>query len=194
MAGAAGVLMVAWVAAACGGSQDPTVAGGVTTSAPTAASSTTMPVREIPGVQTFAITIVDHVTGSVTYAETPPVAGAHAATPQNCGFYSAPVANEAAVHSLEHGVIWITYRAGLAQTEIDRLRTLAAQPKILVSMWPAESATPLPAPVVASAWNRQLRLDSASDPRLAEFISAFRSGPQSPEPLAGCTGGVGVPG
>lgn len=44
----------------------------------------------------------------------------------------------------------------------------------------------LDSPVVASAWGRQLRLDSADDDRLDQFISAFRDGQQSPEPHAAC--------
>jgi hypothetical protein len=51
----------------------------------------------------------------------------------------------------------------------------------------------LPSPVVASAWGKQLRLDGAGDPRLERFVSAFQQGPQTPEPGAACTGGVGEP-
>jgi hypothetical protein len=59
---------------------------------------------------------------------------------------------------------------------------------VLVSPYPD-----LPAPVVASAWGKQLQLDSANDPRLEQFVSAFREGPQTPEPGAPCTGGTGNP-
>lgn len=47
----------------------------------------------------------------------------------------------------------------------------------------------LPSAVVASAWGKQLALPSADDPRIAEFVRAFRAGPQTPEPGAPCTGG-----
>ncbi|MPZ29305.1 MAG: DUF3105 domain-containing protein, partial [Micromonosporaceae bacterium] len=49
------------------------------------------------------------------------------------------------------------------------------------------------APVVASAWGKQLPLDSADDPRLKEFVRTFAQGPQTPEPGAPCTGGAGEP-
>jgi hypothetical protein len=29
---------------------------------------------------------------------------------QNCGFHSDPVRNETAVHSMEHGAVWVSYR------------------------------------------------------------------------------------
>jgi hypothetical protein len=51
----------------------------------------------------------------------------------------------------------------------------------------------LPAPVVATAWGRQLRLPSANDPRLAEFLAAFRDGSQAPESGGFCEGGIGTP-
>jgi hypothetical protein len=122
----------------------------------------------------------------VAYAEHPPVGGVHNPVWQDCGFYAEPVANENAVHSLEHGAVWITYAPDLPQDQVATLRELAErQSHILVS--PMED---LPSPMVASAWNRQLALDGADDPRLEEFIRAFRLSPQAPEPGAACTGGT----
>jgi hypothetical protein len=46
---------------------------------------------------------------------------------------------------------------------------------------------------VASAWGYQVKLDSASDPRLEQFIRTFEQGPQTPEPGAACVGGTGTP-
>jgi len=141
------------------------------------------------GVQSFAVTDRTHVDGPVDYPQVPPVAGDHAPIWQNCGFYDQPVVEENAVHSLEHGAVWITYRPDLTETQIGTLYALAQRdPYVLVSPYPD-----LPAPVVASAWNHQLRLDTAADPRLAQFVSAFRLGPQAPEPGGACTGGTGVP-
>jgi len=85
---------------------------------------------------------------------------------------------------MQHGAVWITYRPGLGEADVNRLRELATG-YVLVSPFDG-----LPSPVVASAWGRQLRLDSAQDPRLGAFIDAFRRGPQTPEPGAPCTGGA----
>src|SRR5207248_375053 len=74
------------------------------------------------GVQSYAVTSRLHVRTPVSYAQNPPVGGNHAALWQNCGFYSSPVANENAVHSLEHGAVWITYRPGLGGRQVDVLR------------------------------------------------------------------------
>ncbi len=48
----------------------------------------------------------------------------------------------------------------------------------------------LPAKVVATAWGKQLYLDSVDDPRLAEFITTFEHGPQTPESGVVCQGGT----
>lgn len=131
-----------------------------------------------------------HAQGTLSYEQTPPAGGTHNPAWQNCGYYSAPVANENAVHSLEHGAVWITYRPDLPQSQITTLRQLAQnQTYVLVSPYPD-----LPSPVVASAWGKQQRLSSADDPGLESFVGDFRQGPQTPERGAPCTGGIGQPG
>ena len=142
------------------------------------------------GVTSFSNLSRAHTDKPVTYPQTPPVGGPHDPVWQNCGFYSKPVRNENAVHSLEHGAVWITYRPDLPGGQVETLRDLAhRQTYILVSPYPG-----LPSPVVASAWGKQLKLDSADDPRLEQFVSTYRQGPQTPEPGAACSGGVGSPG
>jgi Protein of unknown function (DUF3105) len=130
-----------------------------------------------------------HTSGVVNYEQRPPAGGEHNPVWQNCGYYSEPVRDENAVHSLEHGAIWIAYSPDLPQDEVETLRDLAQnQTYILVS--PYED---LPSPVVATAWGKQLQLESADDPDLEGFIGAFRQGPDTPEPGAACTGGIGQP-
>jgi len=141
------------------------------------------------GVQSYQVSTRNHVLGDVAYAQTPPVGGDHAPIWQNCKFYDRPIANENGVHSLEHGAVWITYRPNLPQQQLDLLRRLASrQTYVLISPFPD-----LPAPVVASAWGRQLRLASATDRRLDQFVRAFRLGDQAPERGGGCTGGIDAP-
>jgi hypothetical protein len=138
------------------------------------------------GTQTFEIASNDHTTDPVNYAQNPPAGGPHNPIWQNCGYYAAPVADEHAVHSLEHGAVWITYQPDLPQEQVSALRELAdSQSYILVS--PRDN---LPSPVVASSWGHQIQLDSANDPRLQQFVRAFRLSPNVPEPGASCFGGT----
>ena len=140
-------------------------------------------------IQTFQVISREHVDQPVTYDPLPPVGGDHAPIWQNCGFYDAPVPSENAVHSMEHGAVWITYSPDLPANQVSTLRRLAyRQPYVLVSPHPD-----LPAPVVASAWGTQLYLESAQDPDLEAFIRAYRLGEQAPEPGEPCIDGVGSP-
>jgi hypothetical protein len=130
-----------------------------------------------------------HTEAEVAYEQSPPAGGEHNDVWQNCGYYAEPVRDENAVHSLEHGAVWITYSPDLSEDEVERLRDIAeSQTYVLVS--PYEG---LPTPVVASAWGKQLSLQSAEDADLERFIGAYRQGPQTPEPGAVCTGGIGRP-
>lgn len=142
--------------------------------------------RPPDGVQEFDNLSRTHTNEPVQYAQVPPVGGEHNPVWQNCGFYPAPVNNENAVHSLEHGAVWITFQPDIDQVEIDRLRDLAEQSYVLVSPYPEG----LPSPIVASAWGKQMTFDTADDPDLDRFLSAFRQGPQTPEPGAACHAGT----
>jgi hypothetical protein len=144
---------------------------------------------EIAGVQEFGSLSRDHTEEPVTYPQTPPVGGAHHATWQTCGAYSQPVANNHAVHSLEHGAVWITYRPDLPAEQVEQLRGLVqGRGHALLSPYPD-----LPSPVVASAWGLQLKVDSAGDARLAQFLDKYERGRQTPEPGASCRGGISTP-
>ncbi len=126
-----------------------------------------------------------HVTTAVTYAQTPPAGGEHAPVWLNCGTYPKPVPNENAVHAMEHGAVWVTYRPDLPAAQVQQLRQAIPDTYAVLSPYPG-----LPAPVVASAWGKQLALTGPDDPRLDAFVRAYRQGPQTPEPGAACTGGT----
>ena len=148
----------------------------------------------IAGVQSFSGLSRTHVQGKVSYPQTPPTGGKHSSVWLNCGIYTSLVPNENAVHSMEHGAAWITYRPNLPAGGVTALQNLVrGEPQSKRSYAILSPYPGLPAAVVASAWGKQLRLSSASDPRLGQFITAYAQGPQVPEPGAACSGGVGTP-
>lgn len=141
------------------------------------------------GTEEYEVASASHVSDDVDYPQRPPAGGDHDAAWQNCGSYREPVREENAVHSLEHGAVWITYQPGLATDAVKALEGLAGgETHVLVT--PFEG---LEVPVVASAWGRQLQLNDADDPRLDAFVQAFQQGPQTPELGASCSGAVGDP-
>ncbi len=145
----------------------------------------------IKGVKCYKETRLHKPNQTINYAQTPPAGGDHDPTWLNCGIYTQPVRNENAVHDLEHGAVWITYRPDLAAADVATLTTLVkAKTKGYLDLSPYPN---LPTPVVASAWGVQLKLQSVSDPRLAQFVDKYQLGPTAPERGASCTGGTGTP-
>ena len=143
----------------------------------------------IEGVETFD-NGTDHVTGEVDYPQNPPAGGPHNQAWLNCGVYDQVQVDEHAVHSMEHGAVWITYDAeALTDAEVETLREYV--PGTYGLMSPYEG---MDTPITLSAWNAQLKLDSVDDPRIEQFFEAYWRSPDVPEPGAACTGAVDGPG
>lgn len=123
------------------------------------------------------------------YVRTPPASGAHFAAWQNCGVYSRPVQNQTAVHSLEHGAVWVAYRPDLdpavRQAMVERLES---ERFALVAPYPG-----LQNAIVLTAWTRQLAVDDWSDPAVGDFLDTYmgRYSPVAPEAGASCGQAVG---
>lgn len=142
----------------------------------------------IEGVETFN-NPAGHVQTPVTYPQTPPAGGQHHPAWLNCGVYSEAVPNENAVHSLEHGALWVTYDPSLGDDELNTLKSTL--PSTFTILSPFEG---LPSPIVVSGWNVQLQVESASDERIPAFFEEYWRSDNVPEPGAGCTGAIDAPG
>ncbi|RLE17670.1 MAG: hypothetical protein DRJ50_13790, partial [Actinobacteria bacterium] len=107
------------------------------------------PARGIPdGTETVAVGPAQHVEGDIHADGEVPAGGSHSEVWQNCGFYDEEIRSENAVHALEHGAVWITYRADLQNHDIDRLRGFIRSPdKVLIS--PVAGQVPA---AIATAW------------------------------------------
>jgi Protein of unknown function (DUF3105) len=128
----------------------------------------------------------DHKDGTLTYVTNPPVGGAHNALWQNCmgDIYAQPIANEHAVHSLEHGAVWVTYKQGLGADQVNELKS-KVQGKDYMFMSPIAN---LDKNISLQAWGYQLKVDNANDKRIDQFIKALRLN-ASMEPGAACSSG-----
>jgi|GEM_PF-1411521 len=129
-----------------------------------------------------------HVQDDVTYPQSPPVGGDHWDPWLECGVYDVPVLDEYAVHDLEHGTIWLTYREDLL--DADEVGELADQlpDNGIMSPYPDQEA-----PVVITAWGHQLELVGADDPRIALFVDEYAEAGTAPEAFASCAGGTTDP-
>lgn len=125
----------------------------------------------------------------IPFGALPPAGGVHNNAWQNCGIYTEPVEAQHAVHSLEHGAVWITYQPDLSASEVQRLQDMVrGQTYIILSPYPNQQS-----PIVLTAWGVQLEVESARDARIGQFIQRYRMGPQTPERGGACTGGIGTP-
>ncbi|WP_210592374.1 DUF3105 domain-containing protein [Streptomyces sp. GESEQ-35] len=132
----------------------------------------------------------NHVEGTVDYPMNPPVGGDHNQAWMTCDgtVYTKAVPNENAVHSLEHGAVWITYNDKAADADIKTLGDKVSKtPYTLMSPAEDQSGT-----ITLSAWGSQLSVDKASDPRVEQFLTKYVQGSQTPEPGAACSGGLTV--
>ena len=143
---------------------------------------------EIEGVESYDYEAGTHVTTPVQYSESPPVGGEHAGVPEwaDCTgvVYDVDVRHENVVHSMEHGAVWVTYNPDeVSDADVETLAELVdGQPYRLMS--PYEG---LDSPISIQSWGQQLKVDSATDPRLEQFADFFTQNPEfTPEDGASC--------
>ncbi|MEU3609120.1 DUF3105 domain-containing protein [Streptomyces sp. NPDC035033] len=134
----------------------------------------------------------NHVTTAVKYDAKPPVGGDHHPVWLNCDgdVYDKAVPEVHAVHSLEHGAVWVTYNKKAAAADVEKLKDkVSGTPYTLMSPVDDQAGA-----IMLSAWGKQVTVDSATDPRVDAFLTKYVQGKQTPEPGAACTGGVGADG
>ncbi len=119
----------------------------------------------------------------------PPAGGAHFPVWQNCGVYNQPIQNQTAVHSLEHGAVWVAYQPNLDRSSIEMMtERLKSEQFALAAPYPG-----LQNPFVLTAWRRQLAVDDWTDPAVTDFLDTYmgRYSPVAPEAGASCGQAVG---
>jgi hypothetical protein len=141
------------------------------------------------GVKTWTGKLArNHVTNVVHYPTEPPVGGNHLQVWMNCNgdVYTKALNNMNAVHSLEHGAVWVTYTSKAKKADVDALAAKVKQtPYTLMS--PDDKQAD---PIMMTAWGHQRTVTSASDPNVNKFFAEFVQGKQTPEPGAACQGGL----
>jgi hypothetical protein len=146
------------------------------------------PPVDIPGVVVERAPGRNHREGHIDYSgKKPPSGGDHNPVPLTCGFYDQQPPDEFAVHSLEHGAVWIAFDPSTPPADVNTLKAFAKEDHVIVTPYAGMSA-----PITLVAWEHRLELQSAADARLKQFVEAFRNGSTAPERGGACTG-VGQP-
>ena len=141
--------------------------------------------KSIDGVSVSDKEARDHTDQPVQYDKAPPTGGKHNNTPQSCQVYTEGVPSERAVHSLEHGAVWITYNPDeISDADLATLsQYVADQTYIMMSPYAGQSSL-----ISLQSWNHQVFVDAVDDPRINEFITLLRQNPATtPEAGATCT-------
>jgi hypothetical protein len=142
----------------------------------------------VTGERTWDKLEQDHVDKQVDYPMNPPVGGDHHQAWMNCDadVYTEAIPNVNAVHSLEHGAVWVTYNDKAKDADVEALaKRVSSTPYSLMSPV-ADQKDPL----MLSAWGKQVTVKSATDARVGQFFTKYVQGPQTPEPGAACGGGI----
>ncbi|WP_189052949.1 DUF3105 domain-containing protein [Longimycelium tulufanense] len=133
------------------------------------------PSTQIPGVVVQEYKEGQHVSPAqrVAYDKNPPFGGPHDGFWAACNgvVYDNPVRTENLVHSLEHGAVWIAYDPEKVRgAALDTLRRKAeGQPFMVMSPYPG-----LGQPISLQSWGHQLKLESADDERIDQFVRSLR--------------------
>lgn len=142
--------------------------------------------KKIPGIIYKQEPNHNHVTDTVKYDSSPPVGGNHSPYWADCTgtVYDHQIANENAVHMLEHGAVWVTYNPKTATAaDINQLKTdVAGIDRMAMSPYAG-----LKTPISLQAWNYQLFVNKGTDPRIEQFIEALRDNPKTLPEDASCS-------
>lgn len=124
-----------------------------------------------------------HVTEGtrVEYQSNPPTSGNHWPVPLRDGIYDIEKPDEASVHSLEHGRIWVSYKPDIGEQAIQQLKD-AVRGEAAVILTPRAAND---SDIALAAWTRLDTFDLDEDgsffdeKRVKDFIQRYRhKGPE----------------
>ncbi|OHA68133.1 MAG: hypothetical protein A3A27_00295 [Candidatus Wildermuthbacteria bacterium RIFCSPLOWO2_01_FULL_47_18] len=129
-----------------------------------------------------------HVTEGtdVAYQSNPPTSGNHWPVPLTDGVYKTEKRDQAVVHSLEHGRVWISYKPSLPANIIEQLEKLGDGQALIVTPRNANETD-----IALAAWTRldtfNLENGTLDEKRVQDFIRRYKN--KGPEFIPGSGGG-----
>lgn len=112
------------------------------------------------------------------YNSNPPTSGWHWVQAASWGIYNKPLIDEQAVHNLEHGGIWISYK-DIDEETLSQLKKIAKANAQSVILSPRDEND---SKIVLASWLHLEQMDEYDETRILEFISRNKN--NSPEPFA----------
>ncbi|KKT81310.1 MAG: hypothetical protein A3B99_03965 [Candidatus Yanofskybacteria bacterium RIFCSPHIGHO2_02_FULL_44_12b] len=130
--------------------------------------------------QFFAAQNRDHIKvgeSHPAYNSDPPTGGWHYDQPVQSGIYDKEFPDEQLIHNLEHGHVWISYRADLDQESIEKLADIAKDfgSKIVMTLRSKNDTK-----IALASWEYLLKMDTVDEAATNEFIKDHRGrGPEN---------------
>jgi len=131
-------------------------------------------------VQEFEIEGREHVNAGVEveYNTNPPSSGNHYSVPADWGVYSKELNDKSAIHALEHGGIWISYK-DISDEEKTILEKIGKQNSNSTVVSPRASNDNK---IEIVSWGRMMKLTELDQASIQKYIDTYKN--QSPERLA----------
>jgi hypothetical protein len=112
---------------------------------------------------------------TIAYPAYPPTSGQHSVSPATWGFHTEPVADELAVHNLEHGGVVVSHN-NVAAEDLAKIRALLTsyprdrynEVKLLIRPYDRIA----PGAIVLTAWNWIDELTAYDEARVTAFMNA----------------------
>jgi hypothetical protein len=131
-------------------------------------------------VNEFQIEGREHITSedSVEYQTNPPTSGDHFSLAENWGVYGEEIDDKAAVHGLEHGGVWISYK-DIDDESINTLKKIGGDnaQSVIVSPRIKNDGN-----VVVASWGKMMTLEKVDEVLIQKYIETYKN--QSPEQIA----------
>ena len=107
-----------------------------------------------------------------------PAGGPHYAQPLRQGIYDQQIADGNAIHSLEHGMVWITYQPDeVSEADLQIMNDVASDFGRDVILSPRVENSSL---IIIVSWGQRLTMDQPDEQLLRDFVTTNRN--RSPEP------------
>lgn len=133
--------------------------------------------------------IPDGSAPSVTYNSNPPTSGEHYGTPARPGFRENAIPDGNLIHSLEHGLVWVSYHPRIGD-EADKLRDITTSTAVVVPREANDTDIALAAWGRLDTFNLEDGMIDADDlQRISDFIKRYSN--KGPERIpSGQHGGI----
>ncbi len=114
-----------------------------------------------------------------SYNSNPPTSGPHYPEPANWGVYQEELVDGQAVHNLEHGGIWISYRPDIDDASKEILEEIGKRNSGSVIVSPRASNDSL---IALTSWGRIEKMDAVDEEFINNYILSNKN--KSPEQFA----------